>query len=270
VLIYDRGGKGFAMVNSYSVLHRDTLDSPIVSASVNPEGTYAIVTNQTGYRSALTVWDKKNRQIFQWKTAQHYLLLSSVSPDGKRAAALSVGQAQGRPDYAVRVFDLQSGQEQFLLELGEDRVYSMKHYGSYLVLICDSSLRFYGSRGNLVCQVQFAQKPLLAWDHREGQLPLVALSGPEGAELYVWRPDGTKLLTRVLDTADLSACRYRGGTLAVLYGKKLLVASGDQYVIREVREVRDICLSAEGKVILVYSGKAGYFDPNISKEESVT
>ena len=121
-----------------------------------------------------------------------------------------------------------------------------------------------------IAQVQFAQKPLLAWDHREGQLPLVALSGPEGAELYVWQPDGTKLLTRVLDTADLSACRYRGGTLAVLYGKKLLVASGDQYVIREVREVRDICLSAEGKVILVYSGKAGYFDPNISKEEPVT
>lgn len=260
VLIYDRGGKGFAMVNSYSVLHRDTLDSPIVSASVNPEGTYAIVTNQTGYRSALTVWDKKNRQIFQWKTAQHYLLLSSVSPGSKRAAVLSLGQAEGRPDYTVKVFDMKSGEAAFELPLGEDRVYSMKHYGERLVLVCAGGLRFYSSSGSLVCSVDFSKKPLLAWDHREGALPLVALEGASGAELYVWQPDGSQVLSRTLDSGDISACRYRGGTLAVLCGKQLLVVSPEQYVLRTVREVRDLCVSAEGKVILVYSGKAGYFD----------
>lgn len=270
VLIYDQGGKSFALLNSYSLLHKQTLDSPIVSASLNREGSYSIITNQTDYRSALTVWDKKDHQIFQWKTAQHYLLLSSVSPDNQRAAVLCVGQNEGRPDYTVRVFDLATGGESFQLPLGEDRVYSMKHYGSYLVLICRSSLQFFSSKGKLVCQVQFTEKPLLAWDHREDELPLVALEGGSGAELYVWQPDGTCLLTRVLESTDLAACRYRGGTLAVLCGKKLLVSSGDQYVIREVREVRDICVSAEGKVILVYSGKAGYFDPDSYKEDPAT
>lgn len=270
VLLYDQGGKSFALLNSYSLLHRQTLDSPIVSASLNGDGAYSIITNQTDYRSALTVWDKKNKQIFQWKTAQHYLLLSSVAPGQKRAAVLALGQKEGRPDYTVKIFDLENGGQSFELSLGEDRVYSMKYYGNYLVLICKSSLQFYGSRGNLACTVQFSEKPLLAWDHREGQLPLVALEGDNGAELYVWQPDGTMVLSQVVDSADLAACRYRGGTLAVLYGKKLLVTSGDQYVIREVREVRDICLSAEGKVILVYSGKAGYFDPSIYEEGSDT
>lgn len=269
VLVYDRGGKSFALLNSYSLLHRQTLDSPIVSASLNGEGAYSVVTNQTDYRSALTVWDKKNQQIFQWKTGQHYLLLSSVSPGQKRAAALCLGQEEGRPDYSVLVFDLGTGAQSFTLELGEDRVYSMKHYGNYLVLLCRSGLRFYNSQGKLSCTVQFSEKPLLAWDHREGELPLVALEGAGGAELYVWRPDGTAALSRTLTGSDISACRYRGGTLAVLCGKELLVENSELSVTRTLREVRDICVTAEGRVILVYSGKASYFDDTQFEEATV-
>ena len=270
VLVYDRGGKSFALLNSYSLLHKETLDSPIVSASLNAEGAYSIITNQTAYRSALTVWDKKDQQIFQWKTSQHYLLLSSVSPGNKRAAVLSLSQDQGRPAYSVLVFDLATGQQSFVLELGEDRVYSMKHYGDRLVLICSSGLRFYNSKGGLVCTVQFSEKPLLAWDHREGELPLVALDSGNGIQLFVWQPDGTVLLSRSLDRQDISACQYRGGTLAVLCGKQLLVENADSSITCTLREVRDICVSAEGKVILVYSGKASYFDPAQYQEEAVS
>ena len=59
-------------------------------------------------------------------------------------------------------------------------------------------------------------------------------------------------------------------TLAVLCGKQLLVENADSSITCTLREVRDICVSAEGKVILVYSGKASYFDPAQYQEEAVS
>ena len=69
MLIYDRDGKSFCVANSYAEYLRGSLSSPILTASMNRAGAFALVTDEEGCRSAVTVYDSRQRLQCKWLTA---------------------------------------------------------------------------------------------------------------------------------------------------------------------------------------------------------
>ena len=62
---YDLGGTEIRIFNSYSQIARIGLDYPIYGFSASPSGSFAVVTAEKNYRSAVYVYDQYARQTYK-------------------------------------------------------------------------------------------------------------------------------------------------------------------------------------------------------------
>lgn len=259
VLLYDRNGTGFCVANGYAEYLNENTDSPILTAAMNQKGDFALVTDQTGYRSAVTVYDSRQRLLCQWLTAQYYVMTASVSPDGEHFAALCLGQ--NGMALATRVLYFAIGEEQpaWTVDLGEKQVYSITHDKSGgLVIVCDDGVARYQD-GQCTASLDF-DRSLRLFSAVEGSDVLLAFEdGSRGTFVQVLG-NGLSPLWSGSYTGLPRAIDCRGGTFALLMTDRLeTVRYVGETIVRDTRVLsgpRDVAVSPEGDPILFYSDRA--------------
>ena len=259
VLLYDRNGTGFCVANGYAEYLNENTASPILTAAMNQKGDFALVTDQTGYRSAVTVYDSRQRLLCQWLTAQYYVMTASVSPDGEHFAALCLGQ--NGMALATRVLYFAIGEEQpaWTVDLGEKQVYSITHDKSGgLVIVCDDGVARYQD-GQCTASLDF-DRSLRLFSAVEGSDVLLAFEdGSRGTFVQVLG-NGLSPLWSGSYTGLPRAIDCRGGTFALLMTDRLeTVRYGGETMVPDTRVLsgpRDVAVSPEGDPILFYSDRA--------------
>lgn len=263
VLIYDRGGKGFCVANSYSEYLRDELSSPIISASMNREGDFALVTDEEGYRSAVTVYNGRQKLLCKWMTSQYYVLSATVSPEGDAFAALCLSQKQLEPCTEIRYFTIGSETPDWSFSLGEKQVYSLTHDNSGgLLILCDDGLYRLDDEGKQTAALPFSSPPI-RFSAREGGDLLIAFSdvarNSQAALVWVVGDEG-RILWRDSIPGTLYAADCAEGTACILTGDRL-------YAVRYREEdqpsrwishngARDVIIDRSASPVLVYSDRA--------------
>lgn len=264
VLIYDRGGTGICVANSYAEYLNTAVSSPIITASMNREGAFALVTDEEGYRSAVSVYSNRQKLLCQWLTTQYYVLFSSISPDSSHFAVLGLGQGEESLSLSTKVFYFTVGEEEaaWTVELGEKQVYSMTHDKSGgLVIVCDNGVERYVD-GKCVSSVPFTQTVRL-FSAKEGGDVLVAFDTSDrssrmtralvlGDELEQLWSDQFSGVPRALDC--------QGGTAGLLMTDRLeLILCGEETVSTQTvahSGARDLVVNDDGQPILIYSDRA--------------
>lgn len=79
---YDLGGHDVRMFNSSSMIARLTMDYPIYGFFACDTGSFAVITSEKNYRSAVYVYDEYARQIYKRLLAETYVDQVALSPDG--------------------------------------------------------------------------------------------------------------------------------------------------------------------------------------------
>ena len=264
VLIYDRGGKGFCVANSYAEYLNTALESPILTASMNREGAFALVTNEAGARSAVSVYNKKQTLLCQWITNQYYVLSASISPDSDRFAVLALGQESEGLTLVTRVLCFEIGQEEasWTVDLGQRQVYSMTHDKSGgLVILCDDGAHRY-EEGRRTAFVPF-DAPVRLFAASESGEVLVAFDQTDRSS----RTAGALVLGDELKTlwegsfsGTPRAVDCRGGSAALLFVDRLEVIGYDKDTPQTntllQSGARDLVVDEEGSPILIYSDRA--------------
>ena len=87
VLLYDVGGRQFALYNSFSKVKSYDLDYPIYGASVAKNGTFAIITRAERYDSVISVY-KINGTRFDYNFSEGRVISVSFSENGSQMAIL--------------------------------------------------------------------------------------------------------------------------------------------------------------------------------------
>jgi len=258
VLIYDRGNTGYCVANSYDVLYQGVSDSAIIAGTMNPRGDYALVKEESGYRSGVYVYDRRNRQVCVWQTPSAYVMLPSLSPDGERFAALCMDETGGQ----VRVYEAGNEKPRFTIDYGWRQVYAIRHYkNGQLFILCEDGLAVYDTEGEHVSSYPFTG--LLRFAHHEGGLPMVALrvnaGGGERVRLIAFGEDGAPSWEGTAQ-GSLRDMDFRGNYGVVLLYNELytLDVGGEAPVFahREVSGVRRVLATARGQGVLVYSDRA--------------
>ena len=259
VLLYDRNGTGFCVANGYAEYLNENTDSPILTAAMNQKGDFALVTDQTGYRSAVTVYDSRQRLLCQWLTAQYYVMTASVSPDGEHFAALCLGQNGMALTTKVLYFAIGEEQPAWTVDLGEKQVYSITHDKSGgLVIVCDDGVARYQD-GQCTASLDF-DRSLRLFSAVEGSDVLLAFEdGSRGTFVQVLG-NGLSPLWSGSYTGLPRAIDCRGGTFALLMTDRLeTVRYVGETIVRDTRVLsgpRDVAVSPEGDPILFYSDRA--------------
>ena len=94
VLIYDQGRNTFKVYNSFVCIYSETLEYPISSAHMSPDGSFCIVTKSEKYGSVVRIYDNKQRLESEF-LRNDYIISVDMSSNGKHVAVVSLDSSEG-------------------------------------------------------------------------------------------------------------------------------------------------------------------------------
>ncbi len=104
VVVFDRSGKGFMLIDGGEVAYEGTAENTIISAEYGEKGNYALAVKGTGAESALNVYDKHNKKVFHWNCAHEHIVSITLSQNGRYAGVAVLGAENGELFTTVQYF----------------------------------------------------------------------------------------------------------------------------------------------------------------------
>ncbi len=95
LLSYNPGENTVSLFNSFSKLYSITYDYPVTSASAGEDGSFAVITRDDNYRSAVYVYNSTFKRVYSLRSNEKHAASAAVSPNGKYAAVLSYFPSTG-------------------------------------------------------------------------------------------------------------------------------------------------------------------------------
>jgi len=157
-VFYDIGGLNIAVAFFDGTVRELNPAGTIFSASVSSGGYLTVVTESSGYRGLVTVYNPDLEEVYQWYSSSAWIISAEVSPDGRSMAALSY-TASGSE---VRLFDLNKAEQRAAFSVS-DTILLDTHWFSASRLCAFSSDRafFFDGSGNWVNTYDFGGKFLI-------------------------------------------------------------------------------------------------------------
>jgi hypothetical protein len=120
---YDIGGTVLRLAGfDGSYTDMDT-ENNIVSVNMNENGWMAVVTEESGYKGAVTVYNADLAPVYEWQSGSGYIISAQVSPDNKRMAVLSADSSGGK----VTSFSFDSEKEKGSISLTGELFFDLRY-----------------------------------------------------------------------------------------------------------------------------------------------
>ena len=256
VLLYDVGGKQFALYNSFSEVNGAKLEYSIYGASLANTGDFALITGSEKYSSVVRVY-KQNGDKYDYNFRDGYVSSISLSEDGTRLAiALSFAEGSGfrteirlykvgSSDYQKSTFTMNSIPYEIkiveggnIIAVGRDGVNafssSMTLLGEYL---SDSEIYLYHfGEDNIavVSQTEKGNADILLFNKRAKVEKTIALKksaldiAVADGYVFVQHLGGFERINISLGTSEEQEA-VSGGFKMLVYGRDALVVCGNSY-----------------------------------------
>ena len=241
-----------------------TMEGEIYSAEVSAGGNFAIVYSKTGYRSAVCVYNSKGEMLYEFYSADQYLLDAVVSEDGKYMACAAMGQSDGSFVSSVEIFRLTREEQQAVCQVAGG-VYEMTGLSGRFCVATESGLSFIKADGTAAF-----------YDYEGGYLRRAALTGDGFGALLLgnYKSGGqTRLVTVNTAGEEIASLETEGEVLslsaagrytAVLYSDRLVIYDRNLKecaALEEASSARVVMMRADGSAVLAGNTAASLYLP---------
>lgn len=263
VLVYDREGSSAVLTSSMLVAGRQKLESPILSGCLGDSGDYALITNETGYKSAVTVFSSGGKQIFKWATPDAYFQAAALSPDGKGLAVAAFQQTGTELEGKLYFRDLDSEEIISEVSLGSVVPLAVGYLdGSTVAVVGDYSTSIINRKGEIITTISYSVDDLNAYCFGGGKLALAihSYSGQARSELTILEASGAQSEPLAIEE-ELQAIDYDGARLALLTSSGLTVydsALRPLWANTSAAGAGGVGLTGDGGVWLTYPKQATF------------
>ena len=124
-LVFDQGGNAAFIYNLSKRTSSRQVDLTILTANISRCGTYAIVTQSPSYASTVSVYNKNDKLIYEWNSAEDIVNNVVLSPNGKKIAISLLNSSNGKYSSKVYVLDFNSATPIFKEEYTDTVVYTL-------------------------------------------------------------------------------------------------------------------------------------------------
>lgn len=107
-IVFDLDSDRFRVMNNTEIIHEDEASGKITAGAIGASGNYAIGSYGENVQSMLTVYNRKNEEIFIWKFKSERITDISLCDNGKFAAVTTVDVKDGEVNSKLYVFDFKS------------------------------------------------------------------------------------------------------------------------------------------------------------------
>ena len=267
-VVYDAGGSELYVLGQRALVWTGQGLESILSARLNKNGQLTVVTQASGYRGMVTVYDAAYTPVMSVSLTSAFVMDAALSDDGHTLAILTVGQTGGAFSTGLELYamDYASGQytPDFSCQLGGGVVLETRHTASAIWSLGDRGLTITGHDGTS-SGVSWADKHLRRYT-LSGDGFAAALLGKyrAGSQAELWVIDG-KGQRRVLELNEqVMSISAAGRYLAVLTGDRLDIYT-DQLepynTLEGTQGARTVLLMPDGSAILISADSAGFYIP---------
>lgn len=268
LLVYDFGGKDYAIYNSFARIFTEELDYEITGADISESGMYAIVTKTKEYNSAVLLYTKNCTLKTRYKTDDRVTDIS-VNESGTRLCVLSF--AAENASFVSKIVILKPGETTAVAELTLSDTFPLAcNYtdDGRLTVFCDNAIYFYDGDGNLESSFPLSSVPNTADFSGDGCVISVSENATTGNRVTVLDTRGNTVYSGTF-SGKTAAVAYSDGFLFILSGNRVCrtdVTSGEM-TERITGGGKKMIVYSGGDVLVCSQSKAEYFNFNVAEEK---
>ena len=223
LLTFDRGANRFTVSNTLAQLFTHSTRSSISNADISNNGTIAVVTDEAGYKSAVTVYNIDNEQLYKWSSSDYYIMATALSSDGSHLALFCFKQ-DGLTLTSQLMF-AETGSNaapQSIADMEDSLCVGLTFLGNNTVCaVCDNGLYVVKRNGTVRYSQSYTSDDLIAFDlssHDSVALCTTSYSQEGRAEITLLNSRGALTRSPLVLAEKPDSISYYNGRLAVLSG----------------------------------------------------
>ena len=268
-VVYDAGGSSLYVLGQRELIWSATDLDTVLSARLNKNGQLSVVTQASGYRGQVTVYDAAYQPLMSVNLSSAFIMDSALSDDGKTLAIVTVGQQDGSFASTLSLYEMNTAAAgDFVPDsshvLDGTVVLDCVHTDRQVWLVSDMGLTAVDHSGESTFSDwsdMHLKRYTLAGDGFAAALLGKYRAGSQ-AELWVVDADGgRRTLTVNEQVLSLSAA---GRYVAVLTGDRLDIYTADLELyssLEGTQGARSVLLLEDGSAILISSDSASFYVP---------
>ncbi|MBO4694206.1 MAG: hypothetical protein J5659_07455 [Clostridia bacterium] len=141
-LVFDQGKNTAIIYNLSGIVDTITSKDEIITADIARDGQYALVTKSDSYASSVTVYSRKGKKLYNIKFAKDMVNGVDIANSGKKIAVSTLNAQSGKIFSSIRIYDFNSADPKFKLDLGQDTAYDIHNTGSGFFVVTHNKLRY--------------------------------------------------------------------------------------------------------------------------------
>lgn len=143
-LVFNQGGSSALIFGNNGLKETITTEKEILCGDISDSGTYALATISDEYASAVSVYNKRNKLIYEWFSAENTVNNVSVSPNGKKIAVSAFSSSVGKFVSTLSVLNYKSANPEFYEKLENTLVYNIDSFSSnYFTVVSENKIKFF-------------------------------------------------------------------------------------------------------------------------------
>ena len=139
---YDAGNQTLSAFRSGEKYFQLTLEgnADLLSARPNEGGWLAVTAQQSGYKGAVTVYDRRGEPVIQISLSSTFAVDAAISPDCKSVAVVTMGQEEGSFFSRLLLFRVNQTEPFAQVDLGSLTVLDLEYEGGFLWILGEDRL----------------------------------------------------------------------------------------------------------------------------------
>lgn len=216
-LIFDRGGKTFAVESRFKEELSSETKENITSASIGSNAYFSIVTESENYLSEVLVFNNSCKQIFKWDSIQGRIVSTAISPDGKTLAAALIGVRSGNIYTDIYFYDMTSDKPKAVKKYDNTLIHSLNFTdGGHVSAVGDQAIYFVDTKGSQINTYDYSDRELAAFENAGDTPVLVFKKGTSQSTVVSFEKDGKKKGETTGNFSNVKSVDYGSSKIMVL------------------------------------------------------
>lgn len=269
-VVYDAGNQSLFAFRAGEEYFRLNLEggADLLSARPNDSGWLAVTAQQSGYKGAVTVYDRKGNEVIQISLSSVFVVDAAVSPDGQAVAVVTIGQEDGTFFSRLLLYRVNQEEAFAQVELGSLAVLDMDYDDGMIWMLGEDRLLTV----SLLPEGQTVQTCFISPNYLKGcslggdgfALVLVGRYRSGGATQALRIDSSAQVIQSIPLSGQVLDYAAAGDFCALLSGSHLAIYDAEQGLfasMENTRAARRVALAANGSAVLANGQQAWLYIP---------
>ena len=268
VAVYDIGGTEFYVFGEKGLV-RDmsaVSENGLTSVKLNSSDYMAVVTDKSGYKSAVSIYNTAGELVFALNSSASYILDACCERDCKGVAVVVMGEKEGAFESTVVRYSFDSESPVSSCAMEDTLILTLESINQSLVALSDDRFAALAKDGSLAGAYLYSYPYLQDYTLSGTDFGAVVLSryrSGSTSRVVTLRADGTMLASfeTQKEVVDISAC---GHYLAVLYDDSFIIYTSEleEYAtLSDTQYARAVLMNDDGTALLLGATEGWLFIP---------